>query len=348
MVDTFRARMAIREIGKALGIAPDEIDLVAKAFPRIRARAIPQAIATLPELRDSNLRAGQLEQLFDLCFGIDGFPRHLALHPSGVILSSPDLADRVPMQESFQGFTMLQADKDDVEDLGLVKLDVLGVRMLSSIAHARDQIARTRSQSVELDSLPRDDRATFELIASSRTLGCFQIESPGQRELLARYQPNRFEDLIVDISLFRPGPVKSDMVSPFLDRRHGFEESVYPHDNLEPILRETNGVIVFHEQVIRVIAAVTGCSLDDADYIRRHLDSERPSLPDDPNSSPTRGGLGRTAGAERKGLDGPRSGVSSDNEVGDWFIDRAVSNGYTPPQASKLWKEVFAFASFGF
>ncbi|MGH2827884.1 MAG: DNA polymerase III subunit alpha [Actinomycetota bacterium] len=348
MVDTFRARMAIREVGKALGIAPDEIDLVAKAFPRIRARAIPQAIVSLPELRDSNLQAGQLEQLFELCFGIDGFPRHLALHPSGVILSSPDLADRVPMQESFQGFTMLQADKDDVEDLGLVKLDVLGVRMLSSIAHARDQIARTRSQPVDIDSLPRDDRSTFELIASSRTLGCFQIESPGQRELLARYQPNRFEDLIVDISLFRPGPVKSDMVSPFLDRRHGFEETTYPHDNLEPILRETNGVIVFHEQVIRVIAAVTGCSLDDADYIRRHLDSERPSLPDDPNSRPARGGLGRTAESERKGIDGPRSGVSADNEVGDWFIDRAVRNGYTPPQATKLWKEVFAFASFGF
>jgi error-prone DNA polymerase len=337
MVDTFRARMAIREVGKALGIAPAEIDLVAKAFPRIKARDIPRAIATLPELRNSNLQAGQLEQLFELCFGIDGFPRHLALHPSGVILSSPDLADRVPMQESFQGFTMLQADKDDVEDLGLVKLDVLGVRMLSSIAHARDQVARTRDEPVDIDAIPRDDAATFELIAASRTLGCFQIESPGQRELLARFQPERFEDLIADISLFRPGPVKSDMVSPFLDRRHGFEDIVHPHENLAPILRETNGVIVYHEQVIRVIAAVTGCSLDDADYIRRHLDSERPSLPDDPNSRPA-----------RKGLDGPRSGVDEDNEVGRWFIERAAGNGYSHAQAVRLWKEVFAFASFGF
>ena len=337
MVDTFRARKAIREVGKALGIAPAEIDLVAKAFPRIKARDIPRAIATLPELRNSNLQAGQLEQLFELCFGIDGFPRHLALHPSGVILSSPDLADRVPMQESFQGFTMLQADKDDVEDLGLVKLDVLGVRMLSTIAHARDQIARTRDEPVDIDAIPRADKQTFELIASSRTLGCFQIESPGQRELLARFQPNRFEDLIADISLFRPGPVKSDMVSPFLDRRHGFEAIVHPHDNLAPILEETNGVIVYHEQVIRVIAAVTGCSLDDADYIRRHLDSERPSLPDDPNSRPA-----------RKGLDGPRSEVGEDNEVGRWFIERAVGNGYSHAQAVRLWKEVFAFASFGF
>jgi len=336
MVDTFRARMAIREVGKALSIAPDEIDLVAKAFPRIRARDIPRAIASLPELRHSNLRAGQLEQLFELCYAIDGWPRHLALHPSGVILSSRDLADRVPMQESFRGFTMLQADKDDVEALGLVKLDVLGVRMLSSIAHARDQINLTRA--LDIDAIPRDDEATFELIASSRTLGCFQIESPGQRELLARFQPNRFEDLIVDISLFRPGPVKSDMVSPFLDRRHGFAETGYPHDSLAPILAETNGVIVYHEQVIRVIAAITGCSLDDADYIRRHLDSERPSLPDDPNSRP----------APRKGLDGPRSGVSEDNEVGRWFIERACRNGFSHPQAAKLWKEVFSFASFGF
>src|SRR5919106_928509 len=214
MVDTFRARGAIREVGKALGLPQEEIDLVAKAFPRVQAKDIPQAIDRLPELAGSNLDAGQLTQLFELCLAIDGFPRHLALHPSGVVLSSPDLADRVPMQESFGGFTMLQADKDDVEDLGLVKLDVLGVRMLSSIAHARDEIKRVRGTEVDLDGLPRDDDSTFRLIRKSRTLGCFQIESPGQRELLARMQPHRFEDLIIDISLFRPGPVQSDMVGP--------------------------------------------------------------------------------------------------------------------------------------
>ena len=338
MVDTFRARMAIREVGKALGLPAEEIDLVAKAFPRIAARDIPRAIERLPELAGTNLRAGQLEQLFELCLAIDGFPRHLALHPSGVILSSRDLADRVPMQESFGGFTMLQADKDDVEDLGLVKLDVLGVRMLSSIAHARDEIKRVRGEEVDLDALPRDDDATFRLIRTSRTLGCFQIESPGQRELLARMQPHRFEDLIIDISLFRPGPVQSDMVGPYLMRRHGFEEMAYPHASLKEILRETNGIIVFHEQLIRVISQATGCDLSDADYIRRHLDSERPSLPDDPNSRP----------APRRGIDGPRSGVPSDNEVGRWFRASAELRGYTPEQAEAVWNEVYAFASFGF
>jgi error-prone DNA polymerase len=337
MVDTFRARMAIREVGKALGLPSEEIDVVAKAFPRIAAREIPRAIERLPELAGTNLRTTELEQLFELCFAIDGFPRHLALHPSGVILSSPDLAGRVPMQESFNGFTMLQADKHDVEDLGLVKLDVLGVRMLSSISHARDEIRRVRGEDVAVDSLPRDDVATFELIRSSRTLGCFQIESPGQRELLARLQPSRFEDLIVDISLFRPGPVQSDMVGPYLQRRHGFEEVRYPHRSLRPILAETNGVIVFHEQVIRVIAAATGCSLDDADFVRRHLDSERPSLPEDPSSAPA-----------RKGVDGPRSGVPVDNQVGEWFTAAAERNGYGPAEADALWREVYAFASFGF
>jgi error-prone DNA polymerase len=337
MVDTFRARMAIREVGKALGLPAEEIDLVAKAFPRVAARDIPAAIARLPELAGTNLRAGQLDRLFELCLAIDGFPRHLALHPSGVILSSPDLADRVPMQESFEGFTMLQADKDDVEDLGLVKLDVLGVRMLSAITHASVEIARTTGEAPDLDAVPRDDGATFDLIRSSRTLGCFQIESPGQRELLARLQPSRFEDLIVDISLFRPGPVQSDMVGPYLQRRHGFEAVVYPHERLRAILAETNGIIVFHEQLIRVIAETTGCSLADADYIRRHLDSERPSLPDDPDSRPA-----------RQGIDGPRSGVPADNHVGEWFKACAVRNGFTAEQAEILWKEVYAFASFGF
>ena len=433
MVDTFRARMAIREVGKALGISAQEIDVVAKAFPRIRAKDIPAAIERLPELSGSNLDAGQLSQLFELCVAIDGFPRHLALHPSGVILSSPDLADRVPMQESYGGFTMLQADKDDVEELGLAKLDVLGVRMFSSITHAEKEIERVRGEKLDLRAIPRDDPATFELIRTSKTLGCFQIESPGQRELLARFQPSRFEDLLIDISLFRPGPVKSDMVSPFLDRRHGFGDVRYPHPNLKPILQETYGVVVYHEQVIRVIAAVTGCSLDDADYVRRHLDAERPAMADDPDSRPGRRvdgvpeksgqrgggdskrssshpGMGRgfrqlpeeiattgdwlvnafgasecpegqitgsTASALAKahaqklgnvgpegtalgtdwekdqrvhfhGVAGPIEVTPPKGDVATWFIESAVNNGYTRTQAETLWKEVFAFASFGF
>ncbi|CAN5613148.1 DNA polymerase III subunit alpha [soil metagenome] len=330
MVDTFRARMAIREVGKALGVPAQEIDVVAKAFPRVRAADIPKALEHLPELKGSNLSSGQLRRLFALCYEIDGFPRHLALHPSGVILSAPDLADRVPMQRSYEGFTMLQADKDDVTELGLVKLDVLGVRMLSAISHAVGEVRRASpasdaGPSLDIDSIPRDDDATFELIRSSRTLGCFQIESPGQRELVARLQPDRFEDLVIDISLFRPGPVRSDMVTPFLDRRHGFADVAYPHQSLRPILAETHGVVVFHEQVIRVIAAVTGCSLDDADHVRRHLDNAADEI--------AVGGPAVTPAVA--GIEG-------------WFKAAALANDFSEEQVAAVWREVSSFAAFGF
>src|SRR5207237_5463976 len=140
------------------------------------------AMAKLPELEGLNLNAGQLDTLFRVVERLDGFPRHLALHPSGIVLSGHDLLDRVPLERSFQGYRMVQADKDDVELLGLLKLDVLGVRMLSAMRHAIDEIARTEHQKIDLERIPLRDPAAFELIRRSDTLGCFQIESPGQRE----------------------------------------------------------------------------------------------------------------------------------------------------------------------
>ncbi|MGH2810830.1 MAG: DNA polymerase III subunit alpha, partial [Actinomycetota bacterium] len=198
MMETFQARAAIREAGKALGITQSEIDLISKAFPHISARNIPAALESLPEVAGLNLTASKLEVLFDLASRLDRFPRHLAMHPSGVILSDNNLADLMPMQLSNEGFLTSQFDKDDVETLGLAKLDVLGVRMLSAITHTLGEIQRVRGRSVELESIDTHDEVTFDLIRESRTLGCFQIESPGQRELLGKFQPGRFEDLIID------------------------------------------------------------------------------------------------------------------------------------------------------
>jgi error-prone DNA polymerase len=313
MVDTYRARGAVREVGKVLGLPEVEVDTVAKAFPHIGAHRLRDAIASLPELAGSNMNAGQLETLFRVAERLNGFPRHLALHPSGIVISKDDLVTRVPLERSFQGYRMIQADKDDVELLGYLKLDVLGIRMLSTMRHALDEIARTEGEKVDLDRIPLDDQPTFELIRSSDTLGCFQIESPGQRELLQKLQPTKWEDLIVDISLFRPGPVKSDMISPFLRRRAGMEEPVYAHPKFRDSLGETHGVIVYHEQVIRTVAAVTGYDMSQADRIRRHL--------------------------------------SDDLEVDEIhadFIRRARGQGMTAEEAEKIWKEVSSFASFGF
>ena len=313
MIDTYRARSAIREVGKALGLPDVEIGMVAKSFPHISARHVREAMEKLPELQGINLKIEELELLFRVAERLDGFPRHIALHPCGIVLSSHDLVERVPLERSANGHRMIQADKDDVELLGYLKLDVLGVRMLSSMRHALDEIARTTGEKVDLDRISIDDVPTFELIRRSDTLGCFQIESPGQRELLQKLQPWEFDDLIVDISLFRPGPVKSDMIRPYLARRAGRERPVYVHQSLRPALRETFGVVVYHEQVMRTLSAMAGYDLSYADYIRRNLDREDmlPAFRDD-------------------------------------FVARAIERGVDPDAARRTWRSVIEFASFGF
>lgn len=270
MLDTYRVRHAVRDVGAALSLPPAEIDAIATSFPHIRARDARAALRDLPELRAAGLAEKRLDLLFFLVESLDGLPRHVAVHPCGVLLSDATLLDRTPVEASAEGFPMSQFDKDDVEDLGLLKLDVLGIRMQSSMAHALTEVERTTGERVDIDALaPFDDESVYEMIAHSATLGCFQIESPGQRELVGKLVPATFDDIIVDISLFRPGPVKSDMVAPFVDTRQGLRAPVVIHPDLTPVLGETCGVMVFHEQVIRTVAVMTGCT-----------PSSAPGLPD--------------------------------------------------------------------
>ena len=316
MVETYRVRHAVRDVGAALSLPPVEVDAMAKAFPHIRARDARAALRDLPELRAAGLGEERLDVLFNLVESLDGLPRHIALHPCGVILSDLSLQERTPLEASFGGYPMSQFDKDDVEDLGLLKLDVLGIRMQSAMAHALDEIARTVPEEPvpDIDALaPFDDAGVYDMIAHRATLGCFQIESPGQRELVGKFGPENFEDIIVDISLFRPGPVKSDMVTPFLEARQGWTEPEYLHDSLIPALEQTRGVVVFHEQIIMIISAVTGCSLAQGDEVRR--------------------ALGDREGQER---------------VRRWFHERAEAAGYDETTTQRIWFILESFASFGF
>ena len=230
MIDTYRARHAIRDVGAALALPPMEIDLVAKSLPHIRARNIKKSLENLPELKNLNLTSPLWQMAIGLAERLDGLPRNLAMHPCAVVLSDISLYDRAPIEKNVSGYQMVQWDKDDVEAIGLLKLDILGVRMQSSLAYAISEIERTTGDVVDLDSIPLDDPDTFSLIQSTKTLGLFQIESPGQRELVGKFSPETFTDLIIDISLFRPGPVKSDMITPFLNARQGWSarESFMP------------------------------------------------------------------------------------------------------------------------
>ena len=316
MADTYRVRHAIRDVGAALGLPPSEIDAVAKAFPHIRAKDAQNALRELPELRASRLADDpRMGLLFSLVERLDGLPRHLALHPCGVLLSDATLLDRTPVEQSAMGFAMSQFDKDDVEHLGLLKLDVLGIRMQSAMAYALDEIERVDGPQSrpDIDTVPFDDPATFDLIRSTHTLGCFQIESPGQRELVGKFAPETFDDLIIDISLFRPGPVKSDMVRPFLRARHGWAEPQYLHPDLRPVLRPTYGVVVFHEQVIDILHVITGCTRAEGDEKRRALG--------DPDGQA---------------------------ETREWFYRHARSRDYDLATIERIWEVLRAFASFGF
>ena len=316
MMDTYRVRHAVRDVGAALGMPPGETDAIAKAFPHIRARDARVALRELPELRASGLGEERLGLMFRLVERLDGLPRHIAVHPCGVLLSDATLLDRTPVEASYAGFPMSQFDKDDVEDLGLLKLDVLGIRMQSSMAHALTEIQRVDGVEIDLDDeaeVPFDDPATYSLISSAKTLGIFQIESPGQRELVGKSGIETFEEIITDISLFRPGPVKSDMITPYLNVKQGWKAPAYLHDDLRPILGSTHGVVVFHEQVIEMIALFAGITNAEADEKRRAL--------------------------------GDPEGMA---ETKIWFFPRALGRGYSLRVVEEVWKVLAAFASFGF
>ncbi|MEU5363543.1 DNA polymerase III subunit alpha [Streptomyces sp. NPDC005925] len=314
MPETYRVRHAVRDVGAALSMDPADIDRIAKSFPHIRARDARAALAELPELRQLAGEKEKYGRLWELVEALDALPRGVAMHPCGVLLSDASLLARTPVvPTSGEGLPMSQFDKDDVEDLGLLKLDVLGVRMQSAMAHAVAEVERATGERVDLDAVPEGDPDTYGLIRSTETLGCFQIESPGQRDLVGRLQPAGFHDLVVDISLFRPGPVAADMVRPFIEARHGRAPVRYPHPDLEDALKETYGVVVFHEQIIRMLDVLTGCGRDEADRVRR-------------------------------GLSDPESQA----RIRVWFARSAAERGYDAETIRRTWEIVEAFGSYGF
>jgi error-prone DNA polymerase len=314
MPETYRVRHAIRDVGAALSMDPAEIDRIAKSFPHIRARDARAALEELPELKRLAAEKKRYGRLWELVEALDALPRGVAMHPCGVLLSDASLLARTPVvPTSGEGLPMSQFDKEDVEELGLLKLDVLGVRMQSAMAHAVAEVERATGERIDLDAVPAGDPETYRLIRSTETLGCFQIESPGQRDLVGRLQPSTFHDLVVDISLFRPGPVAADMVRPFIEARHGRAPVRYPHPDLEEPLKGTYGVVVFHEQVIDIVAVMTGCGRGEADRVRRGL-----------------------------------SDPESQGRIRVWFAQQAAARGYDAETIRRTWEIVEAFGSYGF
>ncbi|WP_127360276.1 DNA polymerase III subunit alpha [Actinacidiphila soli] len=316
MPETYRARRALRDTGLALGIPPDEVDRIAKSFPHLRACDITNALTELPELRQLASEAERYGPLWELAEGLDSLVHGMAMHPCGVIISDATLLDRLPVQPTPQGdYPMAMAAKEEVEILGNIKLDVLAVRMQSAMAHAVAEIERATGDRIDLDDsrqVPLDDVFAFKLIQESQTIGMFQLESPGQQDLLSRLQPRDVQDVIADISLFRPGPVAGGMPERYIAARHGGDPH-YAHPALEPVLADTYGVTIWHEQIIETLHVMTGCDLAEAEIARRALgDKER--LPD----------------------------------IKVRFHELAAARGYSPEVRDEVWATVEAFGAYGF
>ncbi len=262
---TFRAKSAIRDIGKALGLTPE---LVSTAIHALETNTAPQA--------DDETEQTALNLLLDLSQQIEGFPRHLGIHSGGMIITGSPLMGRLPTEPAtMPDRVVVQWDKEALEDVGLVKIDILGLRMLSAISDAVSLIAESTGEMPDLDTLTFTDTAVYQMIGMADTIGVFQVESRAQAQMLPKLQPTCFNDLIVAISLIRPGPIQGNMVHPYLRRRQGLELVTYLHPLLEPALAETLGVILFQEQVIKVARDLAGFTPGQGEQLRRALGAKR-------------------------------------------------------------------------
>lgn len=268
----YRTRMAVRDAAKALGWPMDTVNKLSKCVPSWTSKAISDyredlsAVCGDVPLLDVLIRSVQL---------LLNHPRHLGLHSGGMILSSRLLNTCTPVQRSANGVAVVQFDKDDVEAMGLVKFDVLGLRMLACVSEAVELIAQHTGCLIDIDELPLDDEDTYNLIRSGHTLGVFQIESQGQMHLLAKHQPENFDDLVTEVALFRPGPLQGGMVHPYIARRKGIQPITYIHPDLEPILKDTLGIVLFQEQVLEIAHRFAGMPLDEADDFRALVSKNR-------------------------------------------------------------------------
>src|SRR5437868_2967992 len=329
-VVTYRSRSASREVAKALGFRPEVVDVMAKSIdaPRFASRGpegvpfIGEADVEAPPLTPLADRLNDLERtrwpLFrKIVEEIADFPRHLSIHNGGMLITALPLVDTVPIERAtMPDRNVVQFDKRDVEDLGLIKMDLLGLRTLSLIKDAVAMIDELHGVRLDLGTIALDDPAVYDLICEVDTIGLFQVESRAQAQALPRVLPRTFADIVVEVAIIRPGPLQGNMVNPYIHRRQGREPVTYPHPLLEPILKETLGVILFQEQILRVSMAVAGFTAAEADKLRRAMSRARSS-------------------ADMETLRGP-------------FVTGAAAKGVDDVTANEIFRQIAAFAEFGF
>ncbi|HWP57260.1 MAG TPA: DNA polymerase III subunit alpha [Candidatus Acidoferrales bacterium] len=276
---TLKAKAAIKDVGRALGFSFAETDAIAKLVPAPKQGfdyPLAQAIKMEPRLQALVQTDARVQSLINHALRLEGLTRHASTHAAGVVMSNLPLVDYLPLFIDKEGGIVTQFDMGSVEKIGLIKFDFLGLKTLTLIHDCVKLIQASRGLEVDLDSLPLDDKKTYSLLCSGNTTGVFQLEGTGIREMTVKIRPNCFEDLVAILALFRPGPLDSGMAEEYIKRKHGQEKIRYLHPLLEPILRDTYGVIVYQEQVMQIAQKLAGYSLGDADILRRAMGKKDP------------------------------------------------------------------------
>ena len=308
----YRARSAVREVGKVLEVPDTTLDRVAKLlshYDDLTTDTLGQA-GFDPENTTH-------QHLARLAAEIQDFPRHLSIHPGGFLLGHKPVRDLVPIENAtMPGRTVIQWDKEDIESLGLFKVDLLGLGMLTVLNRSFDLIEKHCRRHLTMATIPRDDEPTFRMIRRADTVGVFQVESRAQMAMLPRLRPRNYYDLVIEVSIVRPGPITGGMVHPYLRRRNGEEEVVYPHPSLEPVLKKTLGVPLFQEQVMKLAVVAADYTPGEADQLRRDMAAWR-----------------RTGRLERHR---------------ERLITRMVAKGIAPEFAERVFEQIRGFGDYGF
>ena len=309
---TMAARAAVRDVGRALAIPYVEVDKIAKLIPMEPKMTIARALKQSKELQ-TLYKEETYRHLLDTSMAVEGMPRHASTHAAGVVIAREPLVNYVPLYKTADSAVVTQFPMGTLEDLGLLKMDFLGLKTLSIIGEALENIEKRHNILINIDQIPLDDCATYEMLSQGETTGTFQLESTGMRSVLRELLPNKFEDIIAVVALYRPGPM--EQIPVFIQSKHGKKQIKYAHPVLEPILNETYGVIVYQEQIMEIAARMAGFTLGQADLLRRAIGKKKLQILD---------------------------------EQQELFISGCMNNGYSKDLAVKIYDLILKFASYGF
>jgi DNA polymerase-3 subunit alpha len=312
---TMAARGAIRDVGRVLEVPLPEVDRIAKLIPFVPDATIANALKSVPELRALRDRNTKIAQLLAIAQRIEGQVRHPSIHAAGIVITPRPLVEFLPLYQSVKGEITTQFPMGDVEALGLLKMDLLGLRNLTVIDDALELIRKETSLVIDINALPLADSLTFDVFKAGNTDGVFQFESPGMKDLLRRFRPEEFRDLIALNALYRPGPLKSGMTDEFIHRRNHPERVAYELPELEPVLKETRGIIVYQEQVMRIATDLAGFTLAGADILRKAMGKKDKE----------------TMKAQKQK-----------------FVQGAKKKGISQSKADKIFEQIKEFAEYGF